>query len=35
MIMAVAGKYIGLAKAEHTQGGITYDAAKAKNYESV
>ena len=35
MIMAVAGKYIGLAKAEHTQGGITYDAAKAKNYESI
>lgn len=41
MIMVVANRYIGLAQAENTgqsktQGeGVTYAAAKAKNFESI
>lgn len=33
MIMSVANHYMNNAKAEHTQGGITFEAAKARNWQ--
>lgn len=32
MIGSVAKKYIGLAKSDHSEGGITFETAKASNF---
>lgn len=31
----VCAAYLAMAKSDHREGGITFEAAKAKNYESI